>query len=159
MFAIMQKRIDLLKGLHPGIFLERELKNRKLSNGQFDLSLDEYSQNVSAIIDAEPSMNIPLAMKIEKAFGWEEGFLMTLQLFYDIKQERHRQRGDPRPDLSKLRPALFWDTIMEKIDWTEQKRAVIERVFERGDEDERAEIIRFYGQDEVDQMLSLSKQL
>ncbi|WP_438836541.1 DUF6922 domain-containing protein [Dawidia cretensis] len=30
---------------------------------------------------------------------------------------------------------------------------VIERIFERGDEGERAEIIRFYGQDEVDQIL------
>jgi plasmid maintenance system antidote protein VapI len=149
----MQKKINLLRGLHPGIFLERELKNRNLSKGQFALSISEYPQTLGAITKAKRSMNIPLAMKIEKAFGWEEGFLMTLQLFYDIKEEKRRQHEGLKPDVTRLRSGLFWDTDMDKIDWIEQKRAVIERIFERGDEGERAEIIRFYGQDEVDQIL------
>lgn len=149
----MQKKINLLKGIHPGIFLERELKNRNLSKGQFALSINEYPQTLGAITKAKRGMNIPLAMKIENAFGWEEGFLMTLQLFYDIKEEKRRQHEGLKPDVTRLRRGLFWDTDMDKIDWIEQKRAVIERIFERGDDGERAEIIRFYGQDEVDHIL------
>jgi hypothetical protein len=42
-----------------------------------------------------------------------------------------------RPDLSKFRKVLFWDTSIEKIDWEKQKRAVIERVFERGNQWEK----------------------
>jgi hypothetical protein len=98
-------------------------------------------------------MNTPLALKIEQALEFEEGYLMTLQVFYDIKEEKRRQHSQYRPDFSKLSKVLFWDTDMEKIDWIRQKRAVIERVFERGDEQEKQEIIQFYGKETVNQIL------
>jgi hypothetical protein len=41
---------------------------------------------------------------------------------------------------------LFWDTDINMIDWQGQKRAVIERVIERGSEEEKGEIKRFYGE-------------
>jgi hypothetical protein len=61
-----------------------------------------------------------------------------------------------KPDTSKLRPALFWDTDISKIEWNRQKRAVIERVFERGNKTEQEEIIRFYGSKEISRYLSHS---
>jgi hypothetical protein len=48
---------------------------------------------------------------------------------------------------------LFWDTEPEKINWVLQKQAVINRVFERGNEQEKKEILRFYGQDDVNKAL------
>jgi hypothetical protein len=42
---------------------------------------------------------------------------------------------------------------MEKINWEKQKKAVIKRVFERGNEKEKKEIIRFYGKDSVNDIL------
>ncbi|WPU93730.1 hypothetical protein SNE25_30900 [Mucilaginibacter sabulilitoris] len=54
-----------------------------------------------------------------------------------------------RPDISKLRRILFWDTDFDKIDWQRQKNAVIRRVWERGNEDEKKEIQRFYGIDNI----------
>ncbi len=94
-------------------------------------------------------MNIPLALKIEHALGFEEGYLMMLQLFYDIRQEKQRQHKDIHPDLSKFRPVLFWDTKMDKIDWVDQKQAVIKRVLERGNDQEKKELERFYGKEEL----------
>jgi len=38
------------------------------------------------------------------------------------------------PNLSLLRTILFWDTKIETIDWQKHKKAVINRVFERGNE-------------------------
>ncbi len=99
-------------------------------------------------------MNIPLALKIEEALELEEGFLMTLQIHYDIKQEKKRRAEDIHPDFSKLRRILFWDTAMEKIDWMRQKRSVIRRVFERGNAREKFAIRQFYGRDVVDAVLS-----
>lgn len=88
-----------------------------------------------------------LAFKIEQALGLEEGYLMVLQAFYDMKEEKLRQRSsNGTPDMSRLRPGLFWDTDINMIDWQGQKRAVIERVIERGSEEEKAEIKRFYGE-------------
>ena len=58
-----------------------------------------------------------------------------------------------KPDLSLLHPALFWDTRIDSIDWARQKRAVIDRVWERGTEQEKQEIVRFYGKEEDDTIL------
>jgi hypothetical protein len=60
----------------------------------------------------------------------------------------------PTPDLSLLRTILFWDTKMETIDWKRHKKAVIKRVFERGNDIEKNEIIRFYGSEAVDEILN-----
>jgi hypothetical protein len=98
-------------------------------------------------------MNINLALKIEKALGIEEGFFMTLQVFYDIKELKNKQ-PKLHPNLTKLRRVLFWDTKMESIDWEIQKNAIIKRVFERGNEIEKREMIRFYGQESVNNVLN-----
>lgn len=150
----MEKEISILKGLHPGFVLERELKKRKLSKGRFALSINEFPQTLGAITKGKRNMNTALALRIENALGIEEGYFMTLQVFYEIKEEKRRLNNNQQPDLSKLRPVLFWDTKFEKIDWYAQKKAVIKRVFERGDETEKNEIIRFYGREEVDSILN-----
>ncbi|HEX3934268.1 MAG TPA: hypothetical protein VHW43_06285 [Puia sp.] len=149
----MTPSIDILKGIHPGIMLERELKKRGLAKGPFALSIQAFPQTISAITKGQRGMNTPLAMRIENALGLEEGYLMTLQVFYEIKEEKRKQSKSFKPDLALLRPALFWDTDLEKIDWRRQKRAVIERVWERGNEEEKAEMKRFYGEQEVKNVL------
>ena len=50
-----------------------------------------------------------------------------------------------KPDLTKFRKTLFWDTTFDRIDFTVHSRYVINRVFERGNEEEIQEVIRFYG--------------
>jgi plasmid maintenance system antidote protein VapI len=150
----MTRSISILKGLHPGIVLERELKKRGLAKGPFALSINEFPQTISAITKGKRGMNTPLALRIEKALDIEEGYFMTLQIFYEIKEEKQKQEKPFKPRLKVLRPALFWDTQLDKIDWKRQKRAVIERVWERGNEEEKAEIIRFYGAQEVDNILN-----
>ena len=98
-------------------------------------------------------MNTNLALKIENALEIEEGYFMTLQLYYDIKEIKRRQYR-LHPDFTKLRRVMFWDTKMENIDWEKQKNAVIKRVFERGNEVEKKEIVRFYGRENVNNLLN-----
>jgi plasmid maintenance system antidote protein VapI len=149
----MKSDLSTIKGLHPGFFLERELKRRKLRKGQFAISLQEYPQTLVSIMKGKRRMNTALALKIEKVLGLEEGCLMMMQVFYDIKLEKRKLQSD-QPDMSKLRPALFWDTLPDIINWTEQKHAVIKRVFERGNDEEKNEIIRFYGYETVNNSLN-----
>ena len=141
--------IFILKGIHPGIVLERELKKRNLTKGHFAMALNEFPQTIGAITNGKRKMNTSLALKIEQALGLEEGFFMILQVYYDIKEEKLKQAKHEQPNLNILRPALFWDTQLQKIDWLQQKNAIIKRVFERGNEEEKAEILRFYGKDAV----------
>jgi plasmid maintenance system antidote protein VapI len=148
----VQPKLNLIKGIHPGIILERELKLRHLPKSRFALSVNEFPQTLVSITKGKRKMNTSLAMKIESILGIEEGYFMTLQVFHDIEEEK-RKLNTSHPDLSKLRSVLFWDTAIEKINWEKQKSAVINRVFERGNEAEKNEIIRFYGEDIVQDLL------
>src|ERR1035437_9720281 len=122
----MQNDITILKGIHPGVILAKELKKRKLSKRKFALSIGEFPQTIGAIIKGKRDMNIPLSLKLEKALSLEEGFLMTLQVHFSIKKLKNDQ-SNVHPNISLFRKALFWDTEIQKINWVQQKRAVINR--------------------------------
>lgn len=148
----MNYSISIIKGLHPGFFVERELKKRKLTKGRFAISLNEYPQTLVSITKGKRNMNTALALKIEKALNLEEGYLMILQAYYEIEQVKKKQIAT-HPTLSKFRKVLFWDTSFEKIDWQKHKTSIIKRVFERGNESEKKEITRFYGREITDAVL------
>ncbi|MBP6978633.1 MAG: plasmid maintenance system antidote protein [Bacteroidales bacterium] len=148
----MNKELSIIKGIHPGLYLERELTRHNLRKGRFAISIQEYPQTLVSIIKGKRRMNTALALKIEEAMGLEEGFLMTLQVFYDIENEKKKQHSG-KPDLSKIRLVLFWDTELEGINWILQKNAVIKRVFERGNDEEKSEMLRYYGKDTIETVL------
>ena len=147
----MKTILDIIKGVHPGKFVERELKKHNFNQRQFVLSINEHPQTLGAIINGKRRMNVDLSLKIEEKLNLEEGFLMTLQIHNDIKIAKF----DPnyKPDLSKIRKVTFWDTNINGIDWKLMKRSVIERIFSYGNEIEQAEIVEFYGKSEVDLVL------
>lgn len=149
----MIEHLELIKGVHPGLILDRELKLRRLSKSNLAKLLGEHPQTIVAIIKGKRKMNTALALKIEALFDLEEGLLMVLQVYYDIEQEKKKQPSRV-PEIAKLRTALFWDTSMGSINWEKQKNAVIKRVYERGNDAEKAEINRFYGQDQVNEVLT-----
>lgn len=153
----MKDILDIIKGVHPGKFLERELKKRELNQRQFAMAINEHPQTLNAIIKGKRSMNIDLSLKIEKALNFDEGFLMTLQVFYDIKITNKKNQAIP--DLTKIRKVTFWDSTIDKIDWDKNKISVIKRVFSRGNEEEQNEIIRFYGKDVVEKIKLIKHQL
>lgn len=139
----MFDQLKLLKGIHPGLYLERELHKRHLKKGPYAISIGEYPQTLVSITKTKRRMNTSMALKIEKMLGLEEGFLMILQVFYDINSQK-KTFMKITPDLSKLSPVLFWDTEISKIDWLKMKDSVLARVHERGNEQEKEEIINFY---------------
>lgn len=144
----MSKEISIIKGIHPGLILERKLREKKLKKIRFAITIREYPQTLTAITKGKRAMNPALAFKIEQALGLEEGYFMLLQAFYDMKEEGLRQSAAyGMPDLSRIRTGLFWDTNADKIDWMGQKRAVIERIVQRGNAEEAAELKRFYGEE------------
>ena len=146
---MLNSTISIVKGIHPGLILERELKHRKLPKGRFAHSINEFPQTIATITKGKRRMNPALSLKIEQALGLEEGYFMVLQVYFDIAQEKMKLSENYHPDLSKLRSVIFWDTDMRFINWEKNKMAVIFRVFERGNEQEIQEIIRFYGKETV----------
>ncbi len=149
----MLKHLETIKGIHPGLILDRELKRRNLKKKHFAAALNEYPQTIVAITKGRRSMNAALALKAEEVLGMEEGTLMVLQVFYDIASLK-KLAPQPKPDLNKLRGVVFWDTSIDKIDWEKHKKAIIKRIFEKGNQTEKDEIIRFYGKESVESILN-----
>lgn len=151
----MLKQFEKYKGIHPGIVLDRELKKRFIKQRPFALSLDEHPQTFNAITKGKRGISTSLALKIERELGLDEGVLVILQAYYDIKLVKEKE-VQHTPDLNILNKSLFWDTDFQHIHWENKYRAVIQRVFERGNENDKKEIIKFYGAEKVEQVLQES---
>ena len=51
----------------------------------------------------------------------------------------------PEKEAPALPKRLFWDMRFDEIDWLANHKTIIGRVMERGNDNEFAELIRFYG--------------
>ncbi|HEY9533072.1 MAG TPA: plasmid maintenance system antidote protein, partial [Mucilaginibacter sp.] len=129
--------VEKYKSIHPGLILERELKKRNLKKGPFAISIQEYPQVINEITKGRRGLSAALSLKIDHALSLEEGTMFILQAYYDLKKAKDKFTDDARPDLSKLRKALFWDTDINRIDWQKQSKAIIQRIFERGNDEEK----------------------
>lgn len=54
---------------------------------------------------------------------------------------------------------IFWDVDFENIDYTQKKRFVIERVFDRGDVEDIRQCRRYYGDETIKNVLLSAKYL
>ena len=145
----MEKKFEQYIGIHPGFVIERELKKRAIKQRPFALSLEEHPQTFNAITKGKRNLTTALALKIEKELEIAEGTLVLLQAYYEIRIVKETNKQNT-PDLSKIRKVLFWDTDINRVDWDRQFKAVIQRVYERGNDAEKEEITRFYGIERVE---------
>ncbi|MEO6850767.1 MAG: plasmid maintenance system antidote protein [Mucilaginibacter sp.] len=145
----MENSIEQYKGIHPGFILDRELKKRHLKKGPFALSLAIYPQTLNEITKGRRVMTPELSLKIDQALAFEEGTMFVMQAYYEIDRAKLKINIRRHPDLALIRKAIFWDTDFDQIDWVKQYKAIIKRVFERGNDLEKEEILRFYGGDKI----------
>lgn len=141
----MRYSIENIKGMHPGALIKHELNKKKISQRKFAATIDEHWQILNAVINEKRGISLTTALKIEKALGYQEGFLMILQVYYDISKQKQKELRNRLKGTPAIRRILFWDTDFDSIDWAASKESVILRVLERGSEDEIKEIARFYG--------------
>ena len=136
-------------GIHPGRVLERELNKRGIKKRLFAISVEEYPQVINEITKARRGLSPLLSLKIDRAFGLEEGEFYLLQAHYEIDQIKKKLNQIDSPSFRK---ALFWDTDISKIDWKKQYKAVIQRVFERGNIEEKQLALDFYGKGKIEEV-------
>ena len=86
------------------------------------------------VVTQKPISKLP--SNLVNVLTLEEDTLVVLQAYNNICMEIEKRKNN-KPDLSVLRSSLFWDTDINKIDWENQYKAVIRRVFERGNEQEK----------------------
>ena len=141
----MRYSIENVKGMHPGALIKHELNRKKISQRKFAASINEHWQILNAVINEKRGISLGTALKVEKELGYDEGFLMILQVYYDIEKRKQKQIRSTLKGVPAIRRIIFWDTDFDSIDWAASKESVISRVLERGTEEEIAEIARYYG--------------
>ncbi|MNK05503.1 hypothetical protein D3C87_233860 [compost metagenome] len=144
---------DKYKGIHPGLILERELKKRGLVKSHFAEMVQEHPQTLNAIYKGKRKLPIGLCFKIDDALSFEEGTMYKLQSAYEMQKYIKKFRRQIPELAAKLRPGLFWDTDIHALDWTADADAIIKRILERGNEEEKELIIELYGQEKVQTIL------
>ena len=148
----MEKYLSVIKGIHPGLFIAHELNQRQISKSDFARSIGENPRIIIDLTNSRRKMTEQLAEKIGKQLKIKKINLLWLQQQYKLC--RYNDKKETKiPDLSIIRPALFWDTRIETIKWEKQKKAIVKRVFERGNEAEKKEIKRFYGSAKIKRIL------
>lgn len=140
----MNNLIDIIKGIHPGKFIERELKKKNLTQRVLADKTGIPYQTINAIIAGRRNLTTEQALKMDQSLAYEDGFFAILQTYYDIRQYKEKELAGIFNQPPKIRKSLFWDTDFSKINWAKYKNAVIKRVFQRGSKEEIDEITRYY---------------
>jgi antitoxin HigA-1 len=146
---------DLLKfrGSHPGIALERVLRERGITKRSLALAVGTHPQTLNAVVKARRPLSVALALQIESYLALKEGSLAELQLWYDIRMAKEAH-GNVPPKLKILRRSLFWDADYDTLDMDAKSSAVIRRVNERGTPEERKAVREYYGEEQVNTALA-----
>ncbi|MCT4580251.1 MAG: HigA family addiction module antitoxin [Flavobacteriales bacterium] len=144
----MLPNLNKIKGIHPGMLLKRELSKQNLKSSELAQEIGEHKQTISAIVNQRRGINPSLSIKLSKVFNTEMDYFMLLQASYDVKVKAEAEIV-AGPDLTKIRSVVFWDTDMRKLDWVKNRKAIIQRILERGNDIEINEIIAFYGKEVV----------
>jgi len=131
-----------IKGIHPGAILKRELRKRSLRAVALANSIDEYPQTINAITREKRGINPKLSIKLGEYFNIDKEYFMLLQASFEVKSTI--QKSFKNPLIGKIRTSIFWDTDFHKVDLVKNKRFIIQRILERGNNIEIKELIKVY---------------
>lgn len=131
------------KGIPPGTIISRAIKKRGLTQEMLAIKVGTHRQTISAIITGKRDIPENLSFILDKALGFDEGFFLLVQTFYKIKKKKTKTSLISK-DIPKIRPVVFWDIDIEKLDWINNKKFIIQRVREKGNEEEIKQVNQFY---------------
>lgn len=143
---------QIVKKSHPGKVLEYELNKKKIPPGNFAIHINEFPSTIYDIIDGRKKITKKMGRTFEKELGLEIGTFFLLQEYHELLQWEKIREGD-EPNYLKFRTSLFADVGVERIEWTYYAKPVIHRVFTKGNEIEKEEIVKYYGSELVKQIL------
>jgi len=138
-----------------GAILKHILKRAQLSQKEIAEKSTIYPQRINDLIQGKRKFTPELSCRLEQALGISSlGFFCIIQTNHEVFSYQDEQERKITPDLSKLHKALFWDTVIERMNWIRSANYIIRRVFEYGNKMEIEEIIRFYGIKKVKEALN-----
>lgn len=140
--------------LDVGSVLKYIMTNKGVTGRQLAQITGILPQRICDFVNNRRRISALVSLQLEKALDIDhQGYFLYIQSNNDIYKAA-RQLQHPVPDLSKIKKYIFWDSDIEKINWEADRRKVVQRIFEYGDQDAIEEIKRFYGKETVVSILS-----
>jgi plasmid maintenance system antidote protein VapI len=84
-------------------------------------------QTLGAITKGKRRISASLSLRLGKVLDIDESYFMILQAYYDIEQEKRKQRKTSTLICPKY-GRVFWDTDIDKLDWVKYMPSNIKRV-------------------------------
>lgn len=128
----MNNHIDIIKGIHPGKFIGRELKKKNITQRKLADQTDISYQTINAIIAAKRNLTTEQSLKIADVLGYEEAFLALLQTYYDIKKLREIELNKLYKGAPRICKSLFWDVNFDTINWESIKQLLLDECCKEG---------------------------
>ncbi len=146
----MYEKYLTINNIPTGAILKRILSQKGISQKKLAEVTGILPQRINDYITGKRRFTPEASLKIEKQLGISiSGFFYHIQSNYDIYLTIQAGRLKQHPDFSLFRKSLFWDTDIEKLDWSSNKKWIIQRVFEYGNEAEIKAVIDYYGKNIV----------
>ena len=136
--------IQAYKGIAPGKIIAHCLKERDLSQKELAERTHCHAQTISAIVTGNRDIPQDLSFRLDKEFGFEDGFFMLVQAYYKIRIHTLKAQSIPHRVIPSIRRIVFWDIDMDSLDWQANKAFIIQRVLERGNENEIQQVKAYY---------------
>jgi len=86
----MQKEMIKYQGIHPGLILEHILQKRGIKKRPFAKSIETLPQTLNDITKGRRKLTPSISLKIDRALCMNEGTMLLLQAYYDIKMEKEK---------------------------------------------------------------------
>ena len=152
---MMYEQYLQLSNIPCGAVLNRIMTKEGISQSQLAERSGIVRQRICDYLANRRRITVEASLNLERALHIGiSGFFYRIQANHDIYICMQEQARTYHPDLDRYRRALFWDTDMEKLDWDNNRHWVIRRTFEYGNEEEILETVRFYGKENVRNILS-----
>lgn len=138
----------------PSALIKREIKILGISVEELSERSEISLENIQNILNNNLTINAILSQKLGKALNENDNYFLEIQKLWD-KELKYKEKNHILPNLAHIRPVVFWDEDFPYIDWNRNEKKIIRRIFERGNEIEKQEIISFYGKEKVLSVLQL----
>lgn len=137
---------ETYKGMNPSIIIFKMLERKNMTQKQLAEKTGIQRQTLNAILKNRRDIPISLSVRLDEQLGFDTGFFATIQAYYlagIVCREALAKRLENRHKPS-IRPVIFWDVDIDKLDWAAQKDFIMERVLSRGSKEEINSVRQYY---------------
>jgi hypothetical protein len=135
----MLPEIHKIKNTPPSIIIFHELEKTKCS-------LEKFMESTGFSKETFDNITPEISSILGEKFKVSATYFLEIQEKFEKSQKENKNTKTKIPKINKF---IFWDTDFDKLDWIRYKKSIIKRIFERGFEEDKIEIISFYGKESI----------